>query len=69
MKKIIIEISDAQHQKLINEITRCRQINFQEETFSGMELILGSTFDGALTDLSLKMHSKMDLGDVDWCIE
>lgn len=69
MKKIIIEISDAQHQKLINEITRCRQINFQEETLSGIELILSSTFDGAFTDLSIKMHSKMDLGEVNWNIE
>lgn len=47
MKKIIIEISEVQHQKLINDIAVAGK-KIKEETFSSLLLILGSILKSLL---------------------
>lgn len=45
MKKIVIELSEEQHQKLFKEMKRCQQINSIEETSSGIEFNLLRSVD------------------------
>lgn len=69
MKKIIIEISDVQHEEMKAFLEKCFSSSLEEESM-GMDdytikvrtSILGST-------LEVEMYGKMELGDVKWKIE
>jgi hypothetical protein len=67
MKKIIIEISESQHQLMMEHIQRGHKINFEEETFSGFTIKLSTCEFGA--SLVLDMYGTIDLGDVNWEIK
>lgn len=66
MKKLVIEMSDEQHQQLLDEIARCQRINFEEETFSGMQFTLNVSEDQIFSSLNFKMNKTIELGDVTW---
>jgi hypothetical protein len=67
MKKIIIELSESQHQLMMEHIQRGHKINFEEETFSGFTIKLNTCeFDASL---ELEMYGTIDLGDVNWEIK
>jgi len=66
MKKIVIELSDQQHEIMLKEMQRCQKINAEEETFSGMEFNLITTDDGIMAYLDFKMLSKIEIGEVNW---
>ena len=65
MRKIEIDLTEEQYQKLTSEIKRRAVINLHEETFSGFDLVLGVT-EGNVSVLELKMGSVIKLGEVDW---
>ena len=69
MKKIVIEISDAQHKEMKAFLEKCFSSSLEEEcmgmddyTIKVQTSILGST-------LEVEMYGKMELGDVKWKIE
>ena len=69
MKKIIIEISDSQHQEMQAFISKCFDVSVAEECI-GMDsyfLILEKSIFGSTLDI--KMYGIAELGDVNWRIE
>ena len=64
MKKIIIELSESQHQVMIEHIQRGNKIDFEEETFSGYTIKLNTCELG--TSLEIDRYGTIDLGDVNW---
>ena len=69
MKRIIIEISDEQHQKMMDYLGRNTALNIEHETFSGYGLNLNCVDGGFSSWLEVEMNGKLDLGEVDWNIE
>lgn len=67
-KKIIIELTEEQFEKIKSHLKIQAEANQMNETFSGYTFTLSSTEDG-LSWLELVMNTKIDLGDVDWRIE
>ena len=65
MRKIEIDLTEEQFQKLTSEIKERAVINLHEETFSGFDLVLGVTV-GNISYLELKMGSVTKIGEVDW---
>lgn len=67
MKKIIIEISDNQHQRLKDFLEKCFNTSLTEETMDDYSLKLTTSFLGSTLDV--EMYGKLELGDVNWRIE
>ena len=67
MKKIIIEISDKQHQQLKDYLENCFNSSIAEETMDDYSLKLTTSFLGSTLDV--EMYGKLELGDVNWRIE
>jgi hypothetical protein len=68
MKKIIIEISENQHEEMKTFLEKCFASSIQEECgFDGYTIKLDVSPLGP--ELSVEMYGKVDLGDVKWCIE
>lgn len=67
MKKIIIEISDKQHQQLKDFLEKCFNTSLIEETMDDYSLKLTTSFLGSTLDV--EMYGKLELGDVNWRIE
>lgn len=68
MKKLIIELTDAQHSEMMEHIQKGAKLNFENETFSGYSIIL-NCLDFGFSSLEVKMYGDLDLGDVNWKIE
>jgi hypothetical protein len=69
MKKIIIEISDSQHEEMKSFLEKCFSTSASEDCMGmddyNLKLqtgILGSTLD-------VELYGKVELGDVNWHIE
>ena len=69
MKKIIIEISDSQHEEMKIFLEKCFSTSASEDcmgmddyTLKLQTGILGSTLD-------VELYGKVELGDVNWHIE
>jgi len=69
MKKIIIEISDDQHSKMMEHLQKGTTLNFKNETFSGFGLNLNYVEGGISSWLEVEMNGILDLGEVDWKME
>ena len=69
MKKIIIEISDDQHSKMVEHLKKGTTLNFENETFSGFGLNLNCVEGGIFSWLEVEMNDILDLGEVDWKME
>lgn len=67
MKKIVIELSDEQHAKMIEHLQKGHKMNVEEETFSGFGINLSWT--EVESWLEIDMYSVINLGDVNWKIE
>jgi hypothetical protein len=67
MKKIIIEISDTQHQQLKDYLEKCFHSSIAEETMDDYSLKLSTSIFGSTLDV--EMYGKLELGDVNWKIE
>lgn len=68
MKRIIIEISDSQHEELKMFLEKCFSSSIQEECgLDGYTIKLDVSALGP--ELSVEMYGKVELGDVKWCIE
>jgi hypothetical protein len=67
MKKIIIEISDKQHQQLKDFLEKCFNTSLTEETMDDYSLKLTTSFLGSTLDV--EMYGKLELGDVKWRID
>ena len=67
MKKIIIEISDQQHQALKDQMENGFLANLSEET-SG-DCIIKLFINPIETSLEIEMNTSLDLGEVKWRIE
>ena len=67
MRKIEIDLTEEQYQKLKMEINRRSQINLQEETFSGFDIVL-SVIEGNISWLKLEMGATTPIGEVEWKI-
>ena len=67
MKRIIIELSDDQHAKMVEHLQKGHKTNVDEETFSGFGINLSCT---EVEDwLEIDMYGVINLGDVKWKIE
>jgi len=69
MKKIIIELTDDQHQKMMEHLQKGTTLNFEKETFSGYGFHLNCIEGGISSWLEVEMNGILDLGEVDWKIE
>lgn len=67
MKKIIIELTDDQHDKMIAYQKRGAEINAESESLSGCSINLCSCEVGDW--LEIEMYGILNLGDVNWKIE
>jgi hypothetical protein len=67
MKKIIIEISDEQHEKIKIYLEKCFNTSISEETMDDYSLKLQTSIFGSTLDV--EMHGKIELGDVKWKID
>jgi hypothetical protein len=68
MKRIIIEISDSQHEEMKIFLEKCFSSSIQEECgLDGYTIKLNISPLGP--ELSVEMYGKVELGDVKWCIE
>ena len=68
MKKIIIEISDSQHQEMQAFLSKCFDASLAEECMGdSYSLILERSIFGSTLDV--KMYGGVELGDVNWRIE
>jgi hypothetical protein len=67
MKKIIIEITDEQHEKMNAYLEKCFNTSISEETMDDYSLKLQTSIFGSTLDL--EMYGKIELGDVTWKIE
>jgi hypothetical protein len=68
MRKIIIELTDEQHAKMMEHIQKGAKLNLDNETLSGYSIHLNCIFPG-LSYLEVIMNGDLYLGDVDWKIE
>ena len=67
MKRIIIEISDSQHEEMKTYLEKCFSSSIQEECgFDGYKIKLDVSPLGS--ELSIEMYGKVYLGDVKWSI-
>jgi hypothetical protein len=67
MKKIIIELTDEQHQKMKAHLERGAELNGLSDSLSGSSIHLCCTPIGDW--LEVEMNGTLDLGDVNWKIE
>ena len=68
MKKIIIEISDSQHEEMKSYLEKCFSSSVQEECcFADYTIKLNVSFLG--NELSVEMYGVKELGDVNWNVE
>jgi len=69
MKKIIIEISDSQHEEMQAFLSKCFDASIAEECIGmdGYSLKLEKSIFGSTLDI--EMYGKAELGDVKWHIE
>lgn len=65
MKKLEIELTDKQYEKLLNEIKNGTEINIEEETFSGYSIAL-NVIEGGISWIDFEMLRKIDIGEVSW---
>lgn len=69
MKKLIIELSDDQHSKMMEHLQKETALNFASETFSGYGFNLKCVDGGIASWLEVEMNGTLNLGDVNWKIE
>jgi hypothetical protein len=67
MKKIIIELSDDQHSKMVEHLTNGNKLNRNNDTLSGYGLLLNCPFPG-ISWLEVEMNGILDLGNVNFKI-
>lgn len=67
MKKIIIEISDSQHEQMKAYLEKCFSSSIQEECMDDYSLKLTVSAFGS--ELEVAMYGKVELGDVNWRVE
>jgi hypothetical protein len=68
MRKIEINLTNEQYQKLNNEIKNGNLLNIQEETSSGFTLKL-CNIEGNISWLEFEMQKNIDLGEVNWSFQ
>jgi len=67
MKKISIEISDAQHKEMTTFLEKCFSSSLEEECgLDGYTIKLNVSPLGNY--LSVEMYGKVELGDVNWSV-
>jgi hypothetical protein len=69
MKKITIELTDDQHEKMMNHLQKGTELNMGNDTFSGYSFHLKCVDSGIASWLEVEMNGTLDLGDVIWKIE
>ncbi|MGO4820586.1 MULTISPECIES: hypothetical protein [unclassified Flavobacterium] len=69
MKKITIELTEEQHEMMINHLQKGTTLNMNNETFSGYGLNLKCIEGGISSWLEVEMNGTIDLGEVNWSIE
>lgn len=69
MKKIIIELSDVQHQQMMNYLKKETENNVNNDTFSGYGFHLKCVDGGISSWLEVEMNGIVDLGEVNWKME
>lgn len=67
MRKIEIELSEEQYQRLNQEIAKGNDINLQEETHSGFTVEL-TTIEGGISWIDVQTPDKVHLGEVTWSL-
>jgi hypothetical protein len=67
MKKIIIEITDEQHEIMKAYLEKCFNTSIAEETMDDYSLKLQTSIFGSTLDV--EMYGKIELGDVKWKID
>jgi len=65
MKKIIIELSDEQHAKMMEHLTKGNKLNTDNDTLSGFGFHLKNAFPG-VSWLEVEMNGVLNLGDVNF---
>lgn len=69
MKKIIIEISDSQHEQMRSFLEKCFSTSLDEECMGMDDYILKLQRSIFGSTLDVEMYGKVELGDVNWHIE
>lgn len=67
MKKIIIEISDKQHEEMKEYLEKCLSASITEETMTDYTIKLNISNFG--NELAIEMYGIKELGDVNWKVE
>ena len=65
MKQIRINLTDAQHEKLMDKLHNGAKTNLEHGALSGFSMTLEEAFPG-ITWLTINMNGALDLGDVNW---
>jgi hypothetical protein len=69
MKKITIELTEKQHEQMMNHLQRETAVNMDNETFSGYGFNLKCVEGGISSWLEVDMNGMLNLGEVNWKIE
>lgn len=67
MKHITIELTEEQHEKMVDYISRGNRINLEGETLSGYGIELNICELGHW--LEIDFYGKLNIGPVNWKIE
>lgn len=67
MKQIRIDLTDEQHEKLMDKLQNEAKINTEHGVLTGFSITLETAFPGA-SWLTVDMNGALDLGDVNWKI-
>lgn len=68
MKKIIVELSEEQHIKMMEHLQKGNKLNIDNDTFSGYSLNIKCAMPGIYW-LEVEMNGIVDLGDINCKID
>ncbi len=68
MRNLVIEMTDAQYEKIKKHLSENREQNQKEEKTAGYSFHLNCTEFG-FSWLEVELNSKLDLGEVIWRVE
>lgn len=68
MKQLCVNLTDEQHEMLMNKLQNEAKKNMDHDTMSGFSITLKEAFPG-ISWLTIDMNGELELGDVDWEIK
>ena len=66
MRRLEIDLSEAQYQHIMEEIGNSNRAHLQEESFGDYSICLKVGIPNIFSILEMKIPSTIDLGEVEW---